>query len=87
MKQKKCPLLKKPCIGEDCSFWVKIWGIPPGATEPVLDEECAIVWSVLLQRETLVETARSSASYDKVANQANKLAFAITEVAVEKHET
>ena len=83
----KCPLIKKACIGEECSFWIKIWGIPPGQTDPVLDEECAIVWNVLLQRETLVETARNSASHDKVANEANKLMFAITEVAVEKHIT
>jgi len=49
-------------------MWTGIWGKKPDE-EPILDEECALVWNVLLQRETLVETARVTAGHDKVANE------------------
>lgn len=67
-----CPLIKRGCIGGACTWWIGIWGQKDGG-EPVLDEECALVWNVLLQKETLVETARVTAGHDKAANSVNLL--------------
>jgi hypothetical protein len=74
-----CPLIGRGCIGAACKFWVGIWGQQGTDGEPVLDEECAIVWNVLLQRETLVETARVTAGHDKAANQVNLLGHIVAE--------
>jgi hypothetical protein len=60
-------------------FWIPIWGKKNDDEMPVLDEECAVVWNVLLQRETLVETARVTAGHDKAANQVNMLGHIINE--------
>ena len=67
-----CPWLKQGCIGDACAMWTGIWGKQPDG-EPTLDEECALVWNVILQRETLVETARVTAGHDKVANETNTI--------------
>ena len=70
---KFCPLIKQGCIEDACMLWTEIWGQKPGG-EPVLDKNCSLNWSVLLQAETLTETARVVAGHDKVANETSKLA-------------
>ena len=54
-------------------FWIKMVGVNEDG-DPTLDEDCAINWTVILGRETLVETARVAAGHDKVANETSKLA-------------
>lgn len=61
-------------------FWIGIWG-RDGDSEPVLDETCAIVWQVHIDKEVLVETARVSAGHDKAATQVNLLGQIIAEQA------
>jgi hypothetical protein len=68
-----CPLIGRNCIQHACMFWIGIWGQKQAEGEPILDEECAIVWNVLLERETLIETARVTAGHDKAATQVNLL--------------
>lgn len=51
-------------------MWVKIWGKSSPDAEVEESEECAIVWSAVLQQHTLVETSRVTAGQDKVANEA-----------------
>lgn len=62
-----CPLIKRGCIEDECAWYVRMWGKEPDG-EMTETTECAIVLNVVLERETLVETARSSASYDKMTN-------------------
>ena len=73
-----CPLIRRGCIQGACAFWVGIWG-KTGDDKPVLDEQCALVWQVQLQSETLIETARVTAGHDKAANQVNLLGHLISE--------
>ena len=75
---KFCPLIKKQCVGDKCAWWVEINGMDPNG-KAVLDEECSIPWLVFLGKEQLVETARTGASYDKVANMTAALGTVITE--------
>jgi hypothetical protein len=75
---KFCPLIKKTCVGAKCAWWVEIAGVDQDG-KTVLDEECSIPWLVFLGKEQLVETARTSASYDKVANMTAVLGNVITE--------
>ena len=74
-----CPLIQRGCMGASCMWWVGIWGKKGDDGEPVLDEECAIVWNVMLERETLIETARVTAGHDKAANSVNMLGHFIAE--------
>ena len=64
-----CPLIKQGCIEDACMFWTEIWGTKQPGDEPVLDKDCSINWAVGLQVETLTETARVTAGYDKVASE------------------
>jgi hypothetical protein len=75
-----CPLIQRGCIENQCAWWIGIWG-RTGDGEPVLDEQCALVWQVQLQSETLIETARVTAGHDKAANQVNLLGQIIAEQA------
>lgn len=73
---KYCPLIKQGCIQGACMFWTEIWGKTPGE-KPTLDKDCSINWAVLLQSETLTETARVTAGHDKVANETSKLSAVV----------
>jgi hypothetical protein len=74
-----CPLIGRDCIQGACHFWIGMWGMKDGSDEPVLDEECAFVWNVMLERETLIETARVTAGHDKAASQVNLLGHIVAE--------
>ena len=73
-----CPLIKQGCVGEHCSWWVTMTGVDKDG-KPHLDESCSIPWLVILGKGQLVETARTSASYDKVASMTGSLGRVIAE--------
>lgn len=73
---KFCPLIQRRCIGSDCAWWLEIWGVDQDG-KPTLDKDCSIAWLPILGREQLIETARTAASHDKVANETRLLTTVI----------
>jgi hypothetical protein len=55
-KEPICPLLRKPCIGDGCMFWVHMLGKNPQTGHDVDEWDCSQRWVPML----LVENARQS---------------------------
>lgn len=73
---KFCPLINRTCIGDDCAWWLELWGIDSDGKK-VLDAECSVSWQPILMRQQLIETGRTTAGQDKVANETRMLTTVI----------
>lgn len=68
-KEKKCPLLKKPCVGHDCTFYTHVQGSHP-QTGVALDLwDCTLVWIPALLVNTIKEHRHTTASVDSMRNE------------------
>jgi hypothetical protein len=72
--KKKCPLMKGPCIENQCEFWHTIVMnkfSPDGSSVPESVSKCVFTWIPILLIENAKETRQAAASTDKVANEMN----------------
>lgn len=53
-----CPLLKKPCIGDECAWYTHVRGQDPQKQQEVDLKDCAIKWLPTL----LIENSKESRS-------------------------
>ena len=67
---KTCPLLKKPCIENQCMLWQPMNYQKPGE-EVVVLWNCSLNWMVEMQLEANKQLRGTAASMDKVANEIN----------------
>ncbi len=66
---KYCPLIKKDCIGLQCSWFTQIRGINPNTGEPVDEWGCAITWMPMLLIENSQQQRSTGAAVESFRNE------------------
>ena len=68
-KEKICPMLKKPCVGQECMWFVQVRGKHPQTGEPVDEWDCAMVWQPLLLIENSAQQRSTGAAIESFRNE------------------
>ncbi len=63
-----CPLIRKDCIKEACSWWVHVRGHNPQTGEQMNHFGCAVAWQPILQIETTQMVRGSQAATESFRN-------------------
>lgn len=66
---KLCPLLKKDCVGLQCSWYTQVRGRHPQTGEEVDEWACAIAWTPILLIETAKEARQGAAATESLRNK------------------
>jgi len=66
---KYCPLIKKDCIGLQCSWFTQIRGMNPNTGESVDEWGCAITWMPMLMIENSQQQRSTSAAVESFRNE------------------
>ncbi|MGK5008132.1 hypothetical protein [Janthinobacterium sp. MDB2-8] len=66
---KFCPLIKKDCVGLQCSWLVQVRGTNPQSGAEVDDWRCAITWLPMLLINTAQEVRQGSAATESFRNE------------------
>lgn len=66
---KLCPLLKKPCVEHDCTFWTHITGMHPQTGANVDCWDCTLKWIPIMLVEQTRMTRTVAASVDSARNE------------------
>jgi hypothetical protein len=85
---KTCPMLKKPCIQQDCMWFVQIRGAHPQTGDPVDEWDCAVIWQPLLLIENSSQQRATGAAVESFRNEmvkANEQSQRILLNAAEQH--
>ena len=69
---KYCPLIKKDCIGLQCSWFTQIRGMNPNTGEPVDEWGCAITWMPMLLIENSQQQRSTGAAVESFRNEVVK---------------
>jgi hypothetical protein len=69
---KYCPLIKKDCIGLQCSWFTQIRGMNPNTGEPVDEWGCAVTWMPMLMIENSQQQRSTSAAVESFRNEVVK---------------
>ena len=69
---KYCPLIKKDCIGLQCSWFTEIRGMNPNTGEPVDEWGCAITWMPMLLIENSQQQRSTGAAVESFRNEVVK---------------
>lgn len=69
MREKKCPLLKKTCLKNDCEFYAHLIGTNPNTGEPVDEFMCSIKWLPLLLIENSQQTRQAGSAIESFRNE------------------
>lgn len=66
---KYCPLIKKDCIGIQCSWFTQIRGTNPNTGESVDEWGCAITWMPTLAIEIAQKSNQTGAAVESFRNE------------------
>ena len=66
---KFCPLIKKDCIGLQCSWFTQVRGTNPQSGTEVDEWACAISWLPMLLINTSQEVRQSAAATESLRNE------------------
>ena len=69
---KYCPLIKKDCIGLQCSWFTQIRGMNPNTGEEIDEWGCAITWMPMLMIENSQQQRSTSAAVESFRNETVK---------------
>lgn len=69
---KYCPLIKKDCVGLQCSWFTQIRGMNPNTGEPVDEWGCAITWMPMLLIENSQQQRSTGAAVESFRNEVVK---------------
>jgi hypothetical protein len=69
---KYCPLVKKDCIGLQCSWFTQIRGVNPNTGEPVDEWGCAITWLPMLTIENSQQQRHTASAVESFRNEVVK---------------
>jgi hypothetical protein len=69
---KYCPLIKKDCIGLQCSWFTQIRGMNPNTGEPVDEWGCAITWLPMLTIENSQQQRHTASAVESFRNEVVK---------------
>lgn len=64
-----CPLIKKDCIGLQCSWFTQVRGINPNTGKDVDEWSCAIVWLPVLLIENSQQQRSTGAAIESFRNE------------------
>jgi len=70
---KYCPLIKKDCVGLQCSWFTQIRGYNPNTGEPVDEWGCAITWMPTLLIENSQQQRSTGAAVESFRNEVVKV--------------
>lgn len=68
-KEPICPLLKKPCIENECIWYVRIRGINPQTGQDVDEYGCTMSWMPILTIENSQQQRSTGASVESFRNE------------------
>lgn len=63
-----CPLIRKDCMREKCSWWVQVVGKHPQSGEQLNHFGCAVAWQPILQIETTQMVRGAQAATESFRN-------------------
>lgn len=66
---KFCPLIKKDCIGLQCSWYTQVRGTDPQSGKEIDEYACAITWMPMLMIETAKEVRQGAAATETMRNE------------------
>lgn len=66
---KFCPLVKKDCIGLECSWFIQVRGTDPNTGKEVDEWGCSIAWLPHLLIENAKETRQGAAATESFRNE------------------
>lgn len=66
---KFCPLIKKDCIGIQCSWYTQVRGTDPNSGREVDEYACAITWLPMLLINTANQTRQGAAATESLRNK------------------
>lgn len=66
---KYCPLIKKDCIGLQCSWFTQLRGTNPNTGEEIDDWGCAITWLPILLVENSQQQRQTGAAVESFRNE------------------
>lgn len=64
-----CPLIKKDCIGLQCSWFTQIRGTNPNTGEEIDEWGCAVAWVPLLVLENAQQSRQTGAAVESFRNE------------------
>jgi hypothetical protein len=64
-----CPLLKKKCIGLECSWFIKVQGYNPNTGQQVDEWGCSIAWLPVLLIENSQQQRQTGAAVESFRNE------------------
>lgn len=68
-----CPLLKKDCIGLQCSWITQIRGTHPQTGEEIDEWNCAVKWLPVLLLDNTQQQRQSGAAIESFRNEITKV--------------
>lgn len=66
---KLCPLLKKDCVGLQCSWFTQVRGTNPQSGQEVDEWACAIAWMPMLMIENSQQQRQTGAAVESFRNE------------------
>ena len=66
---KFCPLVKKDCVGLECSWFIQVRGTDPNTGKEVDEWGCSIAWLPHLLIENAKETRQGAAATESFRNE------------------
>lgn len=84
---KFCPLIKKDCVGLQCSWFIQLRGTHPQSGDPVDEWGCSMTWLPILMIENSKEQRQTGAAVESFRNemvQANRLNLQIQAAAMQQ---
>jgi hypothetical protein len=67
-----CPLIKKDCMGIQCSWYVKVAGYDTNTGKQVEEWQCAIAWMPVLMIENSGQQRQTGAAVESFRNEMAK---------------
>ena len=67
-----CPLIKKDCIGLQCSWYTQMRGTNPNTGEPIDEWGCAVTWMPVLAVEVAQKSNQTGAAVESFRNEVVK---------------
>jgi hypothetical protein len=64
-----CPLIKKDCVGIQCSWFTQIRGTNPNTGAEIDEWNCAITWFPILMVENSQQQRQTSAAIESFRNE------------------
>jgi len=66
---KYCPLIKKDCVGLQCSWFTQVRGMNPNTGESVDEWGCAVTWLPMLTIETSRQQRSTASAVESFRNE------------------